>query len=263
MLLNTQRIRHRFTDFWWGDRGLSAFLLLLFAILFLAPFFDSALIHNLTAIFITLLLISGVASISPRPQLRIAAGTIALTAIVLHWLQEITPSRGLDIAASLVTLLCLATLTLVMLVRVFRDSGQISSARVQGAVAVYVLFGIVCSILYRVLDLCLPGAFSMPIVTTMTPIQQRETFAYFSFVTLTTVGYGDIAATHSVSRMFVVFEALIGQLYPATLLARLVSLEITHRTDKNRELSLLESSDVDETSASPALSRDKTEINVS
>jgi hypothetical protein len=100
---------------------------------------------------------------------------------------------------------------------------------VQGAVAAYVLFGITWSILYQLLDLCLPTAFSFSATPGMTPAEQRETFAYFSFVTMTTLGYGDVTAVHPIARMFVVLEALVGQLYPATLLARLVSLEISHR----------------------------------
>jgi hypothetical protein len=52
---------------------------------------------------------------------------------------------------------------------------------------------------------------------------------YFSFVTLTTVGYGDILPIHPVARSLCNLESIIGQLYPATLLARLVSLEIEGR----------------------------------
>ena len=52
---------------------------------------------------------------------------------------------------------------------------------------------------------------------------------YFSFSTLTTVGYGDITPLHPMARDIANLEAVIGQLYPATLLARLVSLEIEHR----------------------------------
>ena len=52
---------------------------------------------------------------------------------------------------------------------------------------------------------------------------------YFSFVTLTTVGYGDILPVHPVARSLCNLEAISGQLYPATLLARLVSLEIESR----------------------------------
>ena len=52
---------------------------------------------------------------------------------------------------------------------------------------------------------------------------------YFSFSTLTTLGYGDIVPLHPLARNLANLEAVIGQLYPATLLARLVSLEIEHR----------------------------------
>jgi uncharacterized protein (DUF697 family) len=229
------RLNSRFADFWWGDRGLSAILLLLFAAIFLSPFFESDLLRRLSGIFISLLLISGVAYVSPRHMLRWAAMTVVLTAIVLHWLQEFQPSRGLDIAASLATLLCMVSLTLVVLVRVFRDTGSVTTSRVQGAVAAYVLFGITWSILYRLLDLSLPTAFSLSATPGMTPAEQRETFAYFSFVTMTTLGYGDVTAVHPIARMFVVLEALVGQLYPATLLARLVSLEISHRSSSSGE----------------------------
>jgi hypothetical protein len=52
---------------------------------------------------------------------------------------------------------------------------------------------------------------------------------YFSFTCLTTVGFGDITPLHPMARDLANLEAVIGQLYPATLLARLVSLELEHR----------------------------------
>jgi hypothetical protein len=64
-------------------------------------------------------------------------------------------------------------------------------------------------------------------------LEDNATFAssaiYFSFVTLTTVGYGDIVPVHPVARSLCNLEAICGQLYPATLLARLVSLEAERR----------------------------------
>jgi hypothetical protein len=234
MSLTKRSLKSRFSEFWWeGDQGLSVFLLLLFAALFLSPFFESNLLRSVSAIFFSLLLISGVAYLSPRPLLRWTSGAVAFTAIVLHWLQELRPSPGLVIAESFAALFCLITLTMVVLIRVFRDTGPVTSARVRGAVAAYVLFGVTWSILYRVLDLCLPDAFSLPASAGMNPVDVRENFAYFSFVTMTTLGYGDITPLHPIARMFAVFEALVGQLYPATLLARLVSLEISHRQTGN------------------------------
>jgi hypothetical protein len=55
---------------------------------------------------------------------------------------------------------------------------------------------------------------------------------YFSFVTLTSVGYGDIVPVHPVARSLTNVEQVIGQLYPATLLARLVTLELKWRREK-------------------------------
>jgi hypothetical protein len=52
---------------------------------------------------------------------------------------------------------------------------------------------------------------------------------YFSFTTLTTAGFGDITPLHPLARNLANLESVIGQLYPATLLARLVSLELEHR----------------------------------
>lgn len=229
MTIKRLKLSNKFVNFWWGEGGLSALLLLVFATLFLAPFFDSMLLRSLSAIFFSLLLISGVAYISKHPLLRRVTGAVVIAAIGLRWLQEFLPNRDLAIASSFISLLCLTALTMVVLIRVFSDTDQVTASRVQGAIAAYVLFGVTWSTLYLALDLCLPAAFSISAAAGMTPAVERESFAYFSFVTLTTLGYGDITAVHPIARMFVVFEALVGQLYPATLLARLVSLEISHR----------------------------------
>jgi hypothetical protein len=56
-----------------------------------------------------------------------------------------------------------------------------------------------------------------------------SSLVYFSFVTLTSTGYGDIVPVHPIARSLCNMETIIGQLYPATLLARLVTLELAHR----------------------------------
>ena len=78
------------------------------------------------------------------------------------------------------------------------------------------------------MGLAIPHSF-----TGLGPLQDNLAVAgnliYFSFVTLTSVGYGDIAPLHPYARSLANIEAIIGQLYPATLLARLVTLELQHR----------------------------------
>jgi voltage-gated potassium channel Kch len=70
----------------------------------------------------------------------------------------------------------------------------------------------------------------MPVVPDEGTLASR--LVYFSFVTLTTVGYGDMLAVHPAARSLAMLEALTGQLFPAVLIARLVSMEVVHREGK-------------------------------
>jgi hypothetical protein len=120
-------------------------------------------------------------------------------------------------------------LTLVLIGRVFQD-GAVTRARVQGAVAAYLLIGLVWANFYRLCYLLLPGSFQIAAPAPGQPFQPIDSqLTYFSYVTLTTLGYGDIVPIHPTPRMLAILEALVGQLFPATLLARLVSLQISER----------------------------------
>jgi hypothetical protein len=82
---------------------------------------------------------------------------------------------------------------------------------------------------YALIDFLIPGAFQMPAADLLSREAKSEAFRYFSLVTLTTLGYGDITAVHPVARSVVMMEALLGQLYPAILIARLVTLQMETR----------------------------------
>jgi voltage-gated potassium channel Kch len=60
------------------------------------------------------------------------------------------------------------------------------------------------------------------------------TLLYYSFVTLTTVGYGDVTPLAPAARSLAITEALIGQLFPAVLIARLVSMELASKSSRPR-----------------------------
>ncbi len=92
----------------------------------------------------------------------------------------------------------------------------------------YLNFGLYVFTLYRLIDVLLPNAFhGLP--ESGVEHGSGAALLYFSFTTLTTLGYGDITPVHPLARNLADLEAVIGQLYPATLLARLVSLELEHR----------------------------------
>ena len=219
----------RITDFWLGDEGLSSFLTLLFLALFLGPFVDSLLVRLLTSLILSLVMVVGVVTISRRPSVKFFAGLVALAAIVLRWMTHIMPTPSVLRWSSLASLVFMVLLTLVTLNKVFRDDRPVTAHRIRGAIAAYLLFGITWAILYGLMDQILPQAFSLSGSGGAYDAERQERIVYFSFVTLTTLGYGDITPTHDVSRMCAIMEALVGQLYPATLLARLVSLEVSHR----------------------------------
>jgi hypothetical protein len=86
-----------------------------------------------------------------------------------------------------------------------------------------VLLGIVWGEIYILIYLQQPSSFYFDANTQMgePPISE---LIYFSFVSLTTIGFGDILPVHPLARSLVTLEGLVGQIYPAVLLARLVTL---------------------------------------
>ena len=213
----------------WGETWFDVSLYLLFFSVFLAPFIDSAPLRLLImSLIMSLMMIAGVLSVSGHALMRIVAGLTACIAIVLRWLQFFIPSPELVRVGMLSVLVFLIMLNVVTLTKVFAK-GRVTTHRIKGAIACYILFGMTWAILYTFLDLILPNAFSLPPGDGLLTIERQEKLTFFSYVTLTTVGYGDILPTHDITRMFAVMQALVGQLYPATLLARLVSLELMTR----------------------------------
>jgi hypothetical protein len=124
-------------------------------------------------------------------------------------------------------LLAITAVSLVI-ARVVFGPGRVTFHRVQGAIVLYLNFGLFFFTLYRLLYDLFPNS-----ISNIPPIGAEHgsgaALLYFSFSTLTTLGYGDIVPLHPFVRNLANLEAVIGQLFPATLLARLVSLEIEHR----------------------------------
>jgi hypothetical protein len=106
-------------------------------------------------------------------------------------------------------------------------SGKVNAHRIIGAVFLYLLIALTFASLFVLVGLFVPNAFS-GITFDDTPALTGALF-YFSIVTLTSTGYGDMFPVHPIARSLCNLETILGQLYPATLLARLVSLEIEAR----------------------------------
>jgi hypothetical protein len=214
---------------WSSDRSLSGLLAFLIVSVFVVRPIEvlGYDIHLVAAIVFSFILVTGVITVSHSRLTSLIFSTIAITSVIIHWARYAifgAPWVGVDAGGAIVACGMLAA---IVLIQVFRE-GPITSQRIQGAVAAYLLFGLMFAAAYTLVDLYVPSAFTgaAPVEITRDPLQP---FLYFSFVTLTTVGYGDITAVSTVARSLVMLEALIGQLFPSILLARLVSMEIYYR----------------------------------
>jgi hypothetical protein len=101
---------------------------------------------------------------------------------------------------------------------------QASGDAIFGAVCGYLLLGIIWSLLYAALETASPGSFSMPALQSAAPAVHidRSLLGYYSFITLATVGYGDITPVTPLARNLAWIEAVTGQFYLAILVAGLV-----------------------------------------
>jgi voltage-gated potassium channel Kch len=177
--------------------------------------------------------VSGVAAVSERRAPTLLVTGLVIVTLVLRWLTHAIPGVVVESASALSAFACLGLLAGVVMLQVFRK-GPISWHRIQGAVAVYLLLGMMWAFAYLLLLLQFPGAFQ-PADLGADHAARFSNLVYFSFVTLTTVGYGDITPAHPIVRALATLEALVGQLYPAILIGRLVAMELSARQSRSRE----------------------------
>ena len=120
------------------------------------------------------------------------------------------------------------TLGAVVAQAVFRR-GRVTYHRIVGAILLYLLIAVLFGTLYIFVGLSIPDAIKG--ITFEDNAALTNSVLYLSFVTLTSTGYGDIVPVHPIARTLCVLETIIGQLYPATLLARIVTLEMRQGSD--------------------------------
>lgn len=219
---------HRLRAVLSADTGLTVLLVSLSLVLFVIyPFVPlSTLGRLLVDLGLTAVLISGCFSLADRRHLRILVVGFAIVALVMHWLRHVAAHQALLVTAYGSTILFLGLAAAGTLARVLR-AGRVTSHHIQGAVAVYLMVGLIWGFAYSLIELREPGSFNLPATVADTPRDPGENMrdlVYFSFVTLTTLGYGDVTPKSPSARNLAILEALVGQLYLVILIARLVSV---------------------------------------
>ena len=171
-----------------------------------------------------LVIVAAVWDLSERGRGRQVAAALAVGAILLSVLDLSTRIRHLPVAAS-TSVALLAGLVVwhayANVMRAHRPAGD----RIVGAICVYLLIGLAWAKVYETLNTVAPGSFRFPPDTAWAaPGPLRYT--YVSFITLATVGYGDVTPVTPLAGTLAWLEAVTGQLYLAITIARLVALSL-------------------------------------
>jgi hypothetical protein len=202
-----------------------------FAIFAIAPLIDLGLLpHLLLGATFTLILLVGMLLLDLRSwkgRVLLLAG-MALMPIQL-W-RYLAPGELVLVLHPIGLLLFLLGISAALAGEVFR-SKRIKLDQVLGGVVLYLNIGLTFAVAYTLVEHVSPGAFVLPQPAPGLPVHPTY-FAYFSFVTLTTVGYGDTLPVGAMARSLATLEAALGQLYPAIILARLVSIQVNQRDQR-------------------------------
>jgi Ion channel len=184
-------------------------------------------------LFFCLLLMAGINIVSQNKKIVTTAILIAILAIVVIWFDYILQSRRLLIFGLTLEILFFILTTITIITHVLKYK-KVTEDKIYGAVCGYLLIGIIWAMIYTTLEIAFPNsfAFTTGITLNVSDLSSHRVyftqFVYYSYVTLSTLGYGDIVPVSHEARAFSSLEAVIGQLYVAVLIARLVGLHISH-----------------------------------
>ena len=193
----------------------------------------------LVTMSMTLVLLSALYTFESSKTFFIIGLLTALPAIGTRWILQFTQAVAVEKFAAISTVLFLA-LTVVGLVVELFTAKRITLDSISAAICAYLLMGVAWGFIFVLVDISHPGSFSGGL-TIGEPaggfpriMATLHNFIYYSFVCLTTTGYGDIAPLSQPARLFSILESITGQLYLAILISRLVSLEVAQSMDKKR-----------------------------
>jgi len=222
-------VRFRQAQHQWRDPLLTVLTALLILLMFVvAPLHAAGMIHaRAYGIGLALVLVGGVFVMSAS-ALAVIAMLVAIGLVIIAALLPFATDASLDVHLLAFAWVTIGFALIWVVARAVFAAGRVNYHRIVGAILLYLTIGLVFVGLFTLVGLLEPGAFSGVRVEDDPGLASE--FIYFSFVTLTSTGYGDIVPVHPLARSLCNVEEIIGQLYPATLLARLVTLELEGRT---------------------------------
>jgi len=186
-------------------------------------------------ILFSAMLITGAYAVSQQRKVLIIAIVLALPALGFWWGIRIIESAPLVLVGLIFSTMFFLFILVVLLHKVIH-SEQAGANIIYAAMSAYLLLGVTWSFFYALVEIVNPGAFDFGSLTAQAefgaPHGELRLFSYYSLVTLSTLGYGDITPVTPLARSLSAMEAVTGQLFIAVLLARLVGLHIAQKQNQ-------------------------------
>ena len=203
------------------------FLLLLvslLALMVLEPIiFNFTRIRFLVDIFFSIILFTSIYAVSEKRGATLVAILLALPKFGSTWALGFITHPLLFFFDAIFGILFIGYIIVLILKHIFKQD-DVTLETIYGAIVVYILIGLMWFFLYNLTEILHPESFTFAAELANDP---KKSLYYFSFVTLTTLGYGDISPVSGPARSLAMLEAIVGQMYLAVLIARLVGTHIS------------------------------------
>ncbi len=205
------------------------FLMLILALAvpnFLPP---GTAVHLAVQLLITGILLAGLTSVSGGRRLLVLGIVVVIPAIALSWLARLIDHK-LIIASNILAIAFLLYLS-ILIINYLLQAKRADANTIYGAICVFMLLGFIWGLAFFVFEVIDPSALSGGVTEYEDVgglLEATSAALYLSFVTLTTLGYGDITPTSNPTRTLAVIEAIIGQLFLIVMISRFVGLNVAH-----------------------------------
>ncbi len=178
---------------------------------------------SIDGVLMTLVLVSGVFAVGGRRWKLVVAVILVSPAVLGKWINQFRPDL-LPPEVHLITSFVFVSFVLLQFLNFILRAPRVNSEVLCAGVAGYLLLGVLWMFAYILTARMIPGSFSFNVGAPTTHLLQGFDALYFSFITLSTVGYGDITPLSHGARMLAMTEAMTGTIYIAVLISRLVAL---------------------------------------
>ena len=214
-----------------GFRNLLFFLLLyIIGSPFLAPYPSLAVLAHIS---LSMTLFFSVYAVHKQQHQRSIAVVLLLPLLILYWLGIYDLISFSKIGANLLFVLFYSLLIYSFTLQILREQ-RVTIHVLFATFSIYLILGLFWGSLYTLLNELTPGAFSGALLENAQG-STAHIFNYFSFVTLTTLGYGDITPQTAGASSLCQMEAIVGQFFTAVVIAWLVGMHVTNRHDSKKD----------------------------